>query len=329
MSKAKNLIAIQMDHLDSINIKTDSTFLIGLELQRRGYPLFFYEPRHLSIKEGGAVVASGFTAQLHDKGRNHYHIIERINQLELQAARLILVRQDPPFDMNYITSTYLLDLIKDKTLILNNAAGIRHLSEKISPLLFPDIIPPTIISAQIGELMEFVVKYGRIVLKPLYDGGGRNVIQINSNQADVRTIIADYIRKFTYIMAQKFLEEISGGDKRVILIDGEPLGVFRRLAKAGDFRVNTALGGSVEACTLSEHDVLICNKLQPLLQAHGLFLVGIDIIGKYLIEINNTSPTGLVLMKALYQNSIEQKVVNFIERKMFTWYNDLTKETKV
>lgn len=312
------IIAIQIDPLDSININTDSTLLICKELQSRGYQLFFYQPHNLLVSKG-CVLAQGFFAELLPSIAPYYKITHKL-LLDLKYAKLILVRQNPPFDMSYISATYILDMLKNEVLILNNPSSIREHTEKIFPFDFPKLIPPSTISSNLHYILDFINEHQIAVIKPLYGHAGHDIIKLNKQDPEIENKIILHLQKFQIILAQKFIPEVINGDKRIILIDGEVVGIFKRKPKEGDFRANLAAGAIALPTQLSQQDKIICDILGPKLQEYELFFVGIDIIDQYLIEINNTSPTGLISINNLYNIEIEKIIVNKIEKKLSSWY---------
>jgi glutathione synthase len=310
-------LVAQMDEISSINIKTDSTFAILLEAQNRGHEIFYYLPSDLNLDlKSQKLSAKVRKISLKKEEKNHYKILE-IGEKNLTDFDVILVRQDPPFDMNYITSTYLLETIKDQVLILNNPSEIRNCPEKIFISEFPDLIAPTLISRDLKKLEEFRQTHQNIILKPLYSAGGDGIALIKKDDIDFASIFEMMLKAYqTPVMAQKFLPEISKGDKRIILIDGVAVGGIARIAKSGDVRSNLHVGGTAQKIKLSKRDLEICEKIGPQLKKRGLFFVGIDVIGDYLTEINVTSPTCIPEINELDALKIEEMIVKEIEKKL-------------
>lgn len=310
-------LVAQMDDISSINIKTDSTFAILLEAQNRGHEIFYYLPSDLNFDfKAQKLSAKIRKIRLKNQEKNHYEILENREQ-DLATFDVILVRQDPPFDMNYITSTYLLEKIKDQVLILNNPSEIRNCPEKIFIGDFPDLTPPTLITNSLQKIEEFRDQYSNIILKPLYSSGGDGVVLIKKDDLNLNSIFEMIVKTYkTPVMAQKFLPEITEGDKRIILVDGKAVGGISRIAKAGEIRSNLHIGGTAQKTNLSKRDQEICDKIGPELKKRGLFFVGIDVIGDYLTEINVTSPTCIPEINQLSGGRLEEFVVSEIEKKI-------------
>ena len=303
----------QMDEISSINIKTDTTFAILLEAQKQGHEIFYYLPSDLNFdfkaQELSAIVKKII---LKNDPKKHYEIIETKTQ-DLSKFDVILVRQDPPFNMAYITSTYLLEKIKDKVLILNNPSEIRNCPEKIFIADFPDLIAPTLVTTNLQVIEEFRTKHQDIILKPIYSCGGDGVVLLKKDDANLASILEMLIKLYqTPVMVQKFLPEIKKGDKRIILVNGKAVGGISRIAKENEVRSNLHIGGTAAETNLSERDLEICEKIGPELKKRGLFLVGIDVIGDYLTEINVTSPTCVPEINQLSGGKIEEMIVGEI-----------------
>ena len=310
-------IAAQMDDISSINIKTDSTFAILLEAQNRGHEIFYYLPSTLSF-DSQTNVLKGLVKKIKLKKeiKNHFEILEEKSE-NLTNFDVILVRQDPPFDMNYITSTYLLEKIKNKVLILNNPSEIRNCPEKLFVTEFADLTPPTLITSNLEEIKEFQQKNRDIILKPLYACGGEGIVLIKEKDVNLSSIFSLLIKTYqTPLIAQKFLPEIAQGDKRIILVNGKAVGGISRIAKEGDVRSNLHIGGRAEKLILSKRDAEICDKISPELKKRGLFLVGIDVIGDYLTEINVTSPTCIPELNEINNIKAEAIVMDEIENSI-------------
>ena len=293
-------IALQMDPLAGINIKGDSTFLLGLGAQELGYTIYAYHPRDIFWRDG-EVMARGEEVQLRREEGNHFTMLnKRLLNLD-EDIDVILLRQDPPFDMGYITNTHLLDQLK-YTRVINNPSAVRNAPEKLLMLRWPEVLPPTLISFDARDITEFTKQYGTVVAKKLYGNGGRDVFRFSVAELDTLLALAHahVIASGEPLMLQPFLPEISNGDKRIILFDGKPVGVMKRMPAAGDFRANMALGGTPHVTDLTNRDKEICAIIGPTLRDMGLYFAGIDVIGDYLIEINVTSPTGLQGINMLY-----------------------------
>jgi glutathione synthase len=307
----------QMDEMMSVNIDTDSTFAILLEAQNRGHEIFYYLPSDLNF-DFTAKKLSAVIKKIHLKNQkgNHCEILETKEQ-DLTKFDVILVRQDPPFDMNYITSTYLLEKIKDQVLILNNPSEIRNCPEKIFISDFPDLTPPTLVTSSLVKIRQFQIEHENIILKPLYFCGGEGVALIKNGDSNLGSIFEMMMRTYASpIIAQKFLPEISLGDKRILLVDGVAVGGIARIAQVGEVRSNLHVSGNVaQKLELSKRDQEICNRIGGELKKRGLFFVGIDVIGDYLTEINVTSPTCIPEVNQLNGGRVEEVVVWRIEEK--------------
>ena len=308
-------IAIQMDPLEKINPLADSTFLIAKEAQRRGYKTFHYLPKDLTIRNN-AVIAKGSYFKLNNNKKNFFKKEKKISK-DLSNFQCILVRQDPPFNMEYITSTYVLEMVGKKVLIVNNPTEIRNNPEKLSMLHFRNLIPNTLISENINEIQIFINKNSFTILKPLYGNGGEGIEKVKKNSPSNKKIIKKMIKKYKgAIVAQKFIKEISKGDRRIILIDGEYAGSVARIPKQGSIKANFHAGGSPRKTGLVLRDKKICLKLKPYLKKRGLFFTGIDVIGNYLTEINVTSPTGMQEINRLNNIKLEKKFWDKLEKKL-------------
>ncbi|WP_424942201.1 glutathione synthase [Aliiroseovarius crassostreae] len=285
-------VALQMDPIDRVDINADSTFRIAFEAQERGHELFFYTPDHLSFREG-QVMARGHRITLRREVGNHV-TMGPVEDIDLADWDVVWLRQDPPFDMGYITSTHLLDMIHPETLVVNDPFWVRNYPEKLLVLQFPDLTPPTMIARDFDTLKSFKDTHGDIILKPLYGNGGAGVFRLDEgdrNLASLHELFVGINRE--PLIAQKFLPDVSNGDKRIILVDGEPVGAINRVPAAGETRSNMHVGGRPEKIGLTARDREICAAIGPLLREKGQIFVGIDVIGDYLTEINVTSPTGI------------------------------------
>ena len=285
-------IAIQMDPIGPIDIGADSTFRIALEAQTRGHQLFYYTPDRLAFQNGG-VTATGWPLKVRAVTGDHFTLGE-MTEIDLANWDVILLRQDPPFDMGYITTTHILDMIHPATLVVNDPFWVRNYPEKLLVLKFPDLIPPTTIARDLATIQEFKDQHGDIILKPLYGNGGAGVFRLGPDDRNL-TALHELFTSINRepLIAQKFLPDVSNGDKRIILVNGEPVGAINRVPKPGETRSNMHVGGRPEKIDLSARDREICAAIGPLLRAKGQIFVGIDVIGDYLTEINVTSPTGI------------------------------------
>lgn len=285
-------VAIQMDPIGPIDINADSTFRIAEEAQSRGYELFYYTPDKLSWQEG-RVTARGWPLTVRREVGNHFSLGDEA-EVDLSTYDVVWLRQDPPFDMGYITTTHLLERLAPSTLVVNDPFWVRNYPEKLLVLQFPDLTPPTTIARDLDALRAFRDKHGDMILKPLYGNGGAGVFRLtpdDRNLVSLYEMFAGLNRE--PLIAQKFVPDVSNGDKRVILVDGEPIGAINRVPAAGETRSNLHVGGTAEKIGLTARDQEICEAIGPLLREKGQIFVGIDVIGDYLTEINVTSPTGI------------------------------------
>jgi len=290
-------IAVQMDPLENIRISGDTTFALCLAAQARGHALYYYPPDRLSM-ENGAVFAAGQKLQVADIQGAHFQL-GPAEKLALSGMNIILLRQDPPFDMNYITSTYLLERAGGKVLVLNNPFWVRNSAEKIFVTEFADLMPATLISRDKAAIADFRRRHGDIILKPLYGNGGAGVILLKQGDSNLASLLEIFAALYPEpLIAQAYLPQVSAGDKRIILLDGEPVGAINRLPPAGEARANMHIGGKAAKTELTAREREICARLKPALQKRGLLLAGIDVIGGFLTEINVTSPTGIREIKA-------------------------------
>ena len=308
-------IAIQMDPLEKINPKEDSTFVIAQEAQRRGYKLFHYSPKDISLKNN-TIIAKGCYFKIINQGKKFFKKQKKIS-INLNQFHCVLVRQDPPFNMEYITATYFLEMLNQKVLVVNNPTEIRNNPEKLSMFNFKNLIPDTLISGDLTEIQNFIKKYKFTILKPLYGNGGEGIEKVTKGSLKNKTIIQRMIKKYKgAIIAQKFIKEISQGDRRIILIDGEYVGSVARIPKKGSIKANFHAGGSAQRSGLVFKDRKICSKLKPYLKKKGLFFTGIDAIGNYLTEINVTSPTGMQEINRLNNTRLEKIFWDKLEKKI-------------
>jgi len=285
-------VAIQMDPIGPINIDADSTFRIALEAQDRGHQLFYYTPDKLAF-QNGRVTARGWPLEVRRVKGDHFTLGEE-TEIDLGDWDVVWVRQDPPFDMGYITNTHILDLVHPETLVVNDPFWIRNFPEKLLVLKFPDLTPPTTIARDLATIRKFKDEHGDIILKPLYGNGGAGVFRLDPNDRNLSSLHELFVGMNNEpLIAQKFLPDVSKGDKRVILVNGEPVGAINRVPQSGETRSNMHVGGRPEKVELTARDREICERIGPLLREKGQIFVGIDVIGDYLTEINVTSPTGI------------------------------------
>jgi glutathione synthase len=307
-------VALQMDPIGSVNIDADSTFRIAIEAQGRGHSLFYYTPDKLAYREG-RVVARGYPIELRREKGNHVSFGDEI-EVDLADFDVVWLRQDPPFDMGYITTTHVLDMIHPKTLVVNDPFWVRNFPEKLLVLRFPDLTPPTLIARDLAMIRAFKAEHGDIILKPLYGNGGAGVFRLgpdDRNLSSLHELFSGINRE--PLIAQKFLPAVSKGDKRVILVNGEPVGAINRVPQPGETRSNMHVGGRAEKVELTARDREICARIGPTLRDNGQIFVGIDVIGDWLTEINVTSPTGIQELERFDGTNTAAKIWEVIEAK--------------
>ncbi len=307
-------IAFQMDPIGPINIDADSTFRIAEEAQARGHSLFYYTPDRLAYDQG-RVCAKGWPLTVQRVKGDHFRLGEE-QTVDLADFDVVWLRQDPPFDMSYITTTHILDMVHPDTLVVNDPFWVRNYPEKLLVLNFPDLTPPTMIARDLETLKTFRAKHGDVILKPLYGNGGAGVFKLkygDSNLASLHELFAGINRE--PLIIQQFLPDVVKGDKRVILIDGEPVGAINRVPAAGETRSNMHVGGRPEKVELTDRDREICARIGPLLREKGQIFVGIDVIGDWLTEINVTSPTGIQELERFDGVNIAEKIWLAIEAR--------------
>lgn len=307
-------VAFQMDPIQAVDIDADSSFRIAEEAQKRGHRLFFYTPDHLAF-QNGRVTARGHDMTVRRVKGDHVDL-GPLREVDLGAWDVVWLRQDPPFDMGYITTTHLLDRIHPNTLVVNDPFWVRNFPEKLLVLQFPDLIPPTTISRDLATLKAFKEEHGDIILKPLYGNGGAGVFRLDANDRNLGSLY----EMFTAInreplIVQKFLPDVSSGDKRVILVDGAPVGAINRVPQPGETRSNMHVGGKAEKVALNDRDREICATIGPVLRDKGQIFVGIDVIGDYLTEINVTSPTGIQELERFDGVNVAARIWDAIESR--------------
>ena len=307
-------VAIQMDPIDAIDIDADSTFRIALEAQERGHRLFYYTPEKLAF-QNGRVTARGWPVTVQNVKGDHFSLGDEV-EVDLSDWDVVLLRQDPPFDMGYITTTHILQMIHPDTLVVNDPFWVRNYPEKLLVLRFPELIPPTTIARDLNTIRAFKEEHGDIILKPLYGNGGAGVFRLDPNDRNLTSLHELFTGLSREPMiAQKFLPDVSNGDKRIILIDGEVVGAINRVPQAGETRSNMHVGGRPEKIGLSDRDRHICDAIGPLLREKGQIFVGIDVIGDYLTEINLTSPTGIQELEKFDGTNTAERIWQVIEGK--------------
>lgn len=287
-------VAIQMDPIERINIGGDSSFALMLKAQERGYTLYHYLADQLSWRDG-RVIAHARPVSVRNVAGDHYTLGEARN-LDLGSdVDVVLMRQDPPFDIGYITATHLLEMLDGETLVVNNPREVRNAPEKLFVTQFADLMPPTLITRRLEEVLAFRRRYGAIVVKPLHGNAGAAVFKLGEDDGNLPALVELFSNVWREpFMVQRFLPKVSDGDKRIVLVDGEIAGAINRLPKAGEIRSNLAAGGNAAKTQLTAREEEICARLAPELKRRGLLFVGIDVIDGNLTEINVTSPTGIV-----------------------------------
>jgi glutathione synthase len=308
-------VGFQMDPIASISITADSTFRLALEAQGRGHELCYWTPDRLAYQEG-RVIARGWPLTVQAVKGDHFALGEE-RTYDLGAnLDVVWLRQDPPFDMHYITTTHLLDMVHPRTLVVNDPASVRNAPEKLLVLSFPELTPPTAIARDLRTLREFRARHGDVILKPLYGNGGAGVFKLagdDGNLASLFELFTSFSRE--PLIIQKYLPDVRKGDKRVILVDGEPVGAINRVPAEGETRSNMHVGGRPEPVALTERDREICARIGPTLRERGLLFVGIDVIGDWLTEINVTSPTGIQELERFDGTNAARLIWEAIERR--------------
>jgi glutathione synthase len=307
-------VAVQMDPIERINIRGDSTFALLLEAQQRGYGMSYYTPDKLALV-GGRVFATVRPLTVRDREGDHFTLGEP-RRAELTAFDVVLLRQDPPFDLAYITTTHLLERIHPKTLVVNDPAEVRNAPEKMFVMEFPELMPPTLITRELAEIKAFRAEHGDIVMKPLYGKGGEAVFRLAQEDLNFGSLYDLFAVTFReQWVVQKFLPAVKDGDKRIILVDGEFAGAVNRVPAPDDLRSNMVRGGTPKETELSAREREICSAIGPSLRERGLLFVGIDVIDGYLTEINVTSPTGIRAVKNFGGPDIAALIWDKIEAK--------------
>ena len=318
-------VAVQMDPIETINIDADSTFALMLEAQRRGHTLCHYEVRNLALREGvkrqGERREERLLARVRpvtvERKRGAHYTFGEPALIDLASMDVVLMRQDPPFDMAYITATHLLEHIHPKTLVVNDPASVRNAPEKLLVTHFPELMPPTMITWDLEAVRSFRLEYKDIIVKPLFGNGGAGVFRIKPDDENLAALLEmHFARSREPLMFQRYEPAVRQGDKRIILVDGEPVGVVNRVPAAGEARSNMHVGGRPEKCTLSARDREICAAIGPTLREQGMIFVGIDVIGDWLTEINVTSPTGLQEINRFDKVVLEDRIWDAIEKRL-------------
>lgn len=308
-------VAVQMDHIATIRVAGDSTFALLLEAQARGHRLWHYTPDRLALRDG-RVSAGVERLEVRDVAGDHY-TLGAVERVDLSRFDTILLRQDPPFDLNYVTTTHMLERVHPKTLVVNDPASVRNAPEKIFVTEFPDLMPPTLITRDAEEIRAFRAEHGDIVMKPLYGHGGSAVFRVKREDENFGSLMDMFAATWREAwVIQRYQNEVRQGDKRIILVDGEFAGAVNRVPAADDLRSNMVRGGQAAATDLTAREREICERIGPFLRERGLILVGIDVIGDWLTEINVTSPTGIRAIRRLGGPDIAALVWDRIEAKI-------------
>ncbi|HEC01077.1 MAG: glutathione synthase [Emcibacter sp.] len=309
-------VALQMDPIESVDINGDSTFALGLEAENRGYKLYHYDVNDLSLQDG-RVTAHARALTLRRELGNHfsYGAEDKIDLAE--DVDVILMRQDPPFHMGYITATHILEHVHPKTLVVNDPAAVRNAPEKIFLTRFPDLMPPTLITSNRRDVIAFRAEHKDIIVKPLYGNGGAGVFRIRPDDQNLSSLIEIFQQFYPEpFIVQQYLSDVTKGDKRIILVDGEAVGAINRVPQAGEVRSNMHVGGEAKKTELTDRERQICDEIGPTLREQGLLFVGIDVIGDYLTEINVTSPTGIQEIQHFDGTDISALLWDAIEKRL-------------
>ena len=311
-------IAVQMDPIENINIKGDSSFALMLAAQERGYEVFEYHVESLTLDADDRLFAQAHPIKVQRVEGDHFEK-GKAQRLDLgKDVDVILMRQDPPFDMGYITATHLLERIKDETLVVNDPASVRNAPEKVMVLDYREFMPPTLVTRSVDEVRRFMAEHGAVVVKPIHGNGGKAIFRVPADGDNLSALFEVFNQTWPEPhMVQPFLHEVAEGDKRIVLIDGEVAGAINRIPGEGEFRSNLAMGGSAEKTNLTPREQEICAAMGPELKRLGLTFVGIDVIGgKYLTEINVTSPTGIVAISEFDGTDLAAMIWDAIEGRL-------------
>ena len=308
-------VAIQMDPIERIDIGGDSTFALALEAQARGHKIWYYLPKHLAQRDGKVHARAQALSVRNERG-NHF-TLGADEMLDLGTVDVVLLRQDPPFDMNYITTTHVLERLPKRVLVVNDPYWVRNSPEKIFVTEFPDLMPPTLITSDPKTIHAFRAEHGEIVIKPLYGNGGAGVFRVQPGDENLNTMIeffAAFVRE--PLMIQRYVPQVRQGDKRIVLVEDEAVGAINRVPAPGEARANMHIGGKPEKTTLTPREREICDRIGPELKRRGLIFTGIDVIGGYLTEINVTSPTGIWEIRRFDGTDIAALIWNAIEQRL-------------
>lgn len=308
-------VAVQMDPIHAVNIDADSTFVLMVEAQRRGHGLWYYTPKTLSLHGGRVVAKAQRVVDIRRKKGDHVEL-GPLEPLDLSMMDVVLLRQDPPFDMAYITTTHLLERIHPRTLVVNDPQHVRNAPEKLFVTHFQELMPPTLITVDRDEIIAFRKQHKDIVVKPLFGNGGSGVFHLKPEDENLGSLLEVFTQFFREpIIVQRYIPEIRKGDKRIILVDGKAAGAVSRMPQEGEARANFHAGGAARKAELTPRERMICEAIGPSLAERGLVFVGIDVIGDYLTEINVTSPTGIQEINRLSGTKIESDIWDAIETR--------------
>ncbi len=308
------VVAIQMDPIETIDINGDSSFMLALEAQARGHALWHYLPKDMSLQDG-KVTAHARPLQVRREKGNHF-TFGTAERIDLAKTDIVLMRQDPPFDMAYITATHMLEHIHPETLVVNDPVSVRNAPEKLYVTHFEGLLPPTLITSHPEEIATFRAEHRDIIVKPLFGNGGAGVFHIAPGDENLNSLLEMFTRLGREpVIVQRYLPEVRQGDKRIILVEGEPVGAVNRVPRAGEARSNMHVGGRPEKSMLTRREQAICEQIGPALRRDGLLFVGIDVIGDYLTEINVTSPTGIQEINRFDNARLEVKIWDAIEAR--------------
>jgi glutathione synthase len=308
-------VAIQMDPIESININADSTFVLALEAQKRGYELFHYLARKLTFNQG-RVTARGRALKVKRELGRHYELGDE-QTFDLSTMDVVLMRQDPPFDMAYITATHILEHIHPKTLVVNDPVSVRNAPEKLFVTHFDGVMPPTLLTADVEEVKAFRREHKDIIIKPIYGNGGAGVFHLTPDDENLGSLLELFTTTWREpIIVQRYVPDVRKGDKRIVLVDGKAAGAINRVPSAGEARSNMHVGGKPEKTALTKREQEICEQIGPALSERGIVFAGIDVIGDYLTEINVTSPTGLQEINRFNGTTLEADIWDAIERRL-------------
>jgi glutathione synthase len=312
MKKYNKIVAIQGDAIERINIKTDTTLQLALEAQKRNYKIYYYETKNLSFLNNTVIALSKEVK--FNENKKIFYSVKNSKLLDLSKANFILMRQNPPFNMDYITATFLLEKIAKKTQVINNPTAVRNMPEKLCSLDFLKLMPPTIFTRDFNEIKKFKIKYKKIVIKPTHGYGGKNILFVNKNFKKDK--ILNYLKKHHHVMVQKFIPQIKNGDKRIFIIGGIVKGAIKRIPKKGSIISNLGQGGNAVKTSLTTKENNIAKTVAKILKKNKIVFAGIDLIGNYLTgDINITSPTGLKNFKELTGRDLSVDFWNYLEEK--------------